>query len=991
VFFASFPRFSTFSPRLLRSESIKFWANRLGRAFLASRKTCVLHWLSRLLYSARTLSLKQLPPKSVLKGLARQGVDFTDEVLISAQTDINVEGEYAAQWLLATKRAHFVFDSDTAPEPLCSFTFPETLEFRIIPVVGSGLLQARVEGVWLDLLRFSNRIKYKFDRVLKRLKEIQSGEALTPEPVDRQDPHRCPGCGLMLDFVGEVCPKCLNHGAAITRLVTMLRPYWRAAGWMALLLLFGIGLDMAWPLLTRYLVDHVLVTSFSAHQQPFAVLTRFSARELLVFIVVGLASVQIMRGIVNVITTRMASRIGNALTYDIRGKLVHKLEQLDMAYYGKQETGSLVGRVAYDTDAVQSFITQITSGFLLQFLLVIVSFVMMFSLEPGLAFWALVPAPMVIAGAFIYWRYVHPRYQRNWDRSSKQAGILHGILSGIRVVKAFAQEETEYERFQKASMALRESRQVLDRTSAFFYPLMAVVFQIGGWIIWYVGGDRVLSTQVTLGTLMAFFGYLSMFYGPLGNLTNLTTWLTQFSTQMHRIFEVLDAPTVLPDATTPATIGKGRGEIEFKNVSFSYVRGIPVLKNLNFTIRAGERIGIVGRSGSGKTSLINLICRFYDVESGQILLDGTDIRDLSKSDLRSRLAVVLQESFLFCHGALKDNISYGRPSASPEQILTASRLASAHDFIMQHTLAYDSPVGERGESLSGGERQRVSIARAILCSPQILILDEATSNIDSEAERSIQLALEKVSSGRTTIIIAHRLSTIRDCDRIFVVENGEIVEEGSHHQLLRLNQRYASWIKIQQGEKAETADAVSEEPVSARAMKTTPDDSGIRWLSRSSTELLQTPQRELQAIVKGALYRGVFALRCFPIEHKDHYLSLRFVNESNMTQEIGIIRDLNEWSRKEQKLIRDSLSRRYLFHTIQRIHSIQKVSRFLTFSASTDLGDVEFMMRHNPDSGPRIGKADKLLIDIDKNLYILPESLLLSKADRGLLERYIYW
>jgi ATP-binding cassette subfamily B protein len=941
------------------------------------------------------------PPEEIRRALERLGV-APAEIVLCVSTDINFAGEYDVQWLVLTRPWLFVFDpgGEDRETPLFRFAVEEVEQFRTVSAVGSGLLQVKVEGFWLDLLRYSNRLKHDFDLALKRLDRLKRGE-IPPaiSAAEAQDPHRCSKCGLMLEAPGELCPRCLDRGAALSKVMQLLRPYWKTAAVLLALLAVGVALDMAWPLLTRYLVDFVLTDKPPAREHPFAFLATLSPSRQLGLVVIALACVQLVRGIVTAFTTRISGWVGNRMTFDVRGRLVKKLQELGLAYYSKQETGSLVGRVAYDTDAISSFISQITSGFLMQFFLVVISFAMMFSLQPELALWAVVPAPLVIAGAFIYWRYVHPHFQRYWDRSSRQAGLLNGILSGIRVVKAFAQEDNEYERFQRYSGSVRQSRDTLDLSAAFFYPLMGIIFQVGGWIVWYVGGKNVLRGQISLGTLMAFFGYLSMFYGPLGSLTNLTTWLTQFSTQIHRIFEILDTPTVLPQAAEPVQLGEARGEIDFDRVTFGYSRGAPVLKDVSFKVRAGEKIGIVGRSGSGKTSLINLLCRFYDVDDGQIRLDGQDIRAISKQDLRSRVSIVLQEPFLF-RGTLTENIVYGKPEASPEEIIAAAKAANSHDFVLRHPLGYDTSVGERGQELSGGERQRISIARALLCAPPVLILDEATSSIDSESELAIQMALEDVARSRTVIIIAHRLSTLQNCDRILVVENGQIQESGNHRELMALDGRYASWVRIQQGrsyiEMEEDGTPVND----ARATPLEPGPGELppisshqpRWLRPELDAFERGPRRELQLYLSGErTYRGVFALRCFPVRDSSRYISLRYMNPEGRIQEIGLIRDLAEWPESARKLIRESLNRRYFFHTIQEIRSIRKFAQFLTFRARTDLGDVEFIMRNHADAAQAYGDRGKLLLDVEDNLYLIPDVQGLTRADRDEFQRHIFW
>jgi ATP-binding cassette subfamily B protein len=325
---------------------------------------------------------------------------------------------------------------------------------------------------------------------------------------------------------------------------------------------------------------------------------------------------------------------------------------------------------------------------------------------------------------------------------------------------------------------------------------MGFIFGLGGLIIWFSGGQMVLEKYITLGTLMAFLGYVGMFYGPISSLTMFSNWLTGFLSAGQRVFEVLDSHSSLPQDPNPVHLPKVEGSIELKNVVFGYDPYTPVLKGVSMKVEPGQFVGIVGKSGSGKTTLVNLICRFYDAHEGQVLLDGVDVRKLSQDDLHRQVGLVLQEPFLF-RASIADNIAYGRPDANAFAVLDAAKAANAHDFIARRTSSYDTKLGENGAGLSGGERQRISIARALLCNPRILILDEATSSVDTESEQEIQKALAQICKGRTTIAIAHRLSTLKNADIIFVFDDGRIAESGTHEQLLEKQGIYHKLVMIQ--------------------------------------------------------------------------------------------------------------------------------------------------------------------------------------------------
>jgi ATP-binding cassette subfamily B protein len=403
-------------------------------------------------------------------------------------------------------------------------------------------------------------------------------------------------------------------------------------------------------------------------------------------------------------------------------------------------------------------------------------------MAPSLGLYVLIPTPFVIAAAFFYYRYMRPHFNRFWIARWRLNAMLNTFLAGVRVVKAFAQEDVEEARYHNRNETLLRSRLQVDLAWSKFYPLISFAFGAGGLIIWYAGGRAVLADKITLGTLMAFLSYLGMFYGPLSNLTQISQTMNRFLTISQRTFEMLDEEPQR-QAANPVRRPKLGGRIEFDNVTFGYDPYYPVIRDLNFSVEPGEMIGVVGHSGAGKTTLVNLLCRFYDVTQGAIRIDGVDLRELSMDEIRRQIGMVLQSPFLF-RGTLAENIAYGKPDATHTEILRATKAANAHDFITRLPEGYDTIVGEGGTGLSGGERQRISIARAILHDPRILILDEATSSVDTETERQIQSALGELVKGRTTIAIAHRLSTLYNADRILVLNHGRLEEQGSPRQLM---------------------------------------------------------------------------------------------------------------------------------------------------------------------------------------------------------------
>ncbi len=933
--------------------------------------------------------LLQRPPGSVEEFLRERGIGLSD-LLLCTDTDVDWSGRYEQQWLVATADHVLVLSGGPTPELLCEVEFTKATEFRCEGVVGSGILQARVDGLFVDLLRYSNRLGDRFARVARKLERRTRGEPLFIDSKDDVETRRCRGCGIMLEFAGEVCPRCVNKGAVLARMWSLMRPYRKSAVVMMSLLVVGIGLDLVGPKLTQHLIDRVLPGSPEAAVRMQAEPGGISAHlHMLLGVVAILAVVQLLRMAVNIINGRLSSRVGTAITFEMRGRLVQHLQQLSVSYYDRQQVGSLVAKVAYDTEALHGFVAQLTGGFLFQIAMVVLVGVMMFSINVKLALFTLVPAPLVAAGSIVFWRYIYPRYYKFWDASSKQAGMLSGMLSGVRVVKAFGQENRECGRFDKASDYLQRTRRGVDMSVSTFNPIMGLVFQLGGWIVWYIGGRDVLRGELTLGQLMAYFAYLWMFYSPLGALTQFTNWLTSFVTQAHRIFEILDTPIQIGEAKQPIRQPL-KGEITFESVTFGYNRHQQVLKDISLHIKPGEMIGVVGRSGSGKSTIVNLICRFYDVNEGRVLMDGMEIRDFAKDALRSQIGVVLQEPFLF-RGSILENITYGRPDATPEEVITASKAGNCHDFILRNAHAYDTWVGERGAGLSGGERQRISIARVLLTDPKILILDEATSSVDAESEAAIQSAMAELVKGRTTIAIAHRLSTLRNANRILVVDAGKIVEQGSHEALVENNGLYAKLVKIQ-GQLAPPPSIDKLALDAKEAPERVEQDYLPRWLAPDQVRIhLGNHNAPHVTVMNDRIYGGVYAIRCMPIRYPRKFISLRYLNHEKRETEIGMIRSIDEWPAEAQALIEQSLLKRYFVHQIQAIHSVEQFQGYLNFDVETDLGPIKFIMRWQGDKAHDYGAGGKMLIDTEENRYLIPDVATLPDRDRRVFQRFIYW
>ncbi len=561
-------------------------------------------------------------------------------VLLSTTSDLSLAGDLGGHRIVVTRENLAVVAEGLRPQLVSHLPLTSVERFRAQGAIGSGFLQAYVNDAWVDLARYSNTLATRFHLLADKLEDLRKSGEVVVHPEEEHDKIHCPRCGLRLASAGDSCLRCLPRKAIAGRLWTLLRPQWPTALGMCLMMLVGVAMELAPPKLQQYLVDGIL-------SQGDAAPNARSLLAALLLVVLALAATRVLLGVVNWAKGLLANKVGVELTFELRSQLVRKLHGLDVGYHDRHQVGPLVSRVAYDSEVLHSLLQQITGGFLLQIVQVIAVGIMLFSLNPKLALFTLIPTPLVIGGSLFFWRRIYPSYYRFWDSSSKQAGTLSGMLAGIRVVKAFAQEPREFDRFHRSSGHLRRSRIALEKATTSFSAIMALIFSLGGLIVWYVGGRDVLAGEMTLGSLMAFLAYLAMFYAPLSTLSQLTTWLTSFMTGCQRVFELLDTPTDTNDPVQPEPLPHVGGEVRFDNVSFGYERHRPVLKEVNFVVRPGEKIGIVGHSGSGKTTLVNLISRFYDVDSGRVLLDGVDIRDLSTSDLRRNVGVVLQSRFCF--------------------------------------------------------------------------------------------------------------------------------------------------------------------------------------------------------------------------------------------------------------------------------------------------------------------------------------------------------
>jgi ATP-binding cassette subfamily B protein len=584
----------------------------------------------------------------------------------------------------------------------------------------------------------------------------------------------CPSCGADLPVEGAVCEVCLpavtpRPASSLLRLLRFARP---RAGVIILgfvLTLASTAVGLIPPYMSVPLLNNVLIPRSNWHLVPWYLL--------------GLAGAAILTWLLSWARTYVMAWVSERIAADLRNVTYEHLQRLSLEYYGGKRTGDLIARLSSDTDRICNFLSINLLDFATDILMIALTAAMLTALDPVLAATTLLPFPII---AWLVHK-VRGRLRRGLQKGgrawSEMTSVLADTIPGIRVVKAFAQEQREVQRFRTSNDHVLHANDRVNDTWSFFGPMVNLLTQFGLLTVWAFGTWRVYQGHIDAGILVGFQLLISRFYIRLESMSRMVQATQRAATSTHRLFEILDRVPSVAEPVRPVHPERLNGEIEFRGVSFRHGNRT-ILDDINLTIRPGEMIGVVGPTGAGKSTLINLVCRFYDVGDGAIVVDGHDIRSFPVSDYRRNIGIVLQEPFLF-YGTIAENIAYGKPGASPEEIIAAARAARAHEFILRLPDGYDSLVGERGQSLSGGERQRISIARALLIDPKILILDEATSSVDTETEREIQAALDNLIRGRTTIAIAHRLSTLRRADRIVVLERGRIAEVGHEHDLLK--------------------------------------------------------------------------------------------------------------------------------------------------------------------------------------------------------------
>ena len=708
-----------------------------------------------------------------------------EQILVRVRGDLGADGGYADTWVAVTGNRAVVLTADGSAVDV---PVERMLSVRTEPLVGGGRLEIERFGEPTVAVPYSGTEAAKFSEVARGLEQLRKGEPFLINP--ELERTRCSRCGLLLPEKNGLCPACVRKWSTIKRIAAYMAPYKGRAAALALASVVTTGAELAPPLITKRLVDEVLVP---VGENPAPVDERLALLGALVLALVG---IRIGSWAAEWVHGWIVAWLGAQATADIRSQLYRRLEMLSLQFYDKRRVGALMARVTRDSGRLQEFLVDGLPYLVINAMMMlgILGFLLWMSWE--LTLYTLLPVPLLMIWGAVFWqrmRRLFTQYSMVWSSLTDRTAET---LNGIRVVKAFAQEERERGTFQKVN---RRATEIGIRTSVnrtVFHATITFLTGFGVLIVWLFGGKQVLSDEMTLGTLLAFYSFMWMVYGPLEWFGQVNSWMTSAFAGAERVFEVIDTEPESYQDPKAKRMRNIEGRVTFRDVTFGYDKSKPVLHGISADVAAGEMIGLVGKSGVGKTTTINLIARFYDVDHGAIEIDGVDIRDINLRDLRRQIGIVLQEPVLFS-GTIGENIGYGNPDANFEEIMRAARLANAHNFIMAKADGYETQVGEQGNNLSGGEKQRVAIARAMLHNPRILILDEATSSVDVDTEKQIQDALGRMVEGRTTFAIAHRLSTLRNADRLIVLDEGRIVQIGSHGELMSEKGAFRDLVELQ--------------------------------------------------------------------------------------------------------------------------------------------------------------------------------------------------
>ena len=710
-------------------------------------------------------------------------------VQLYAYADLDPALRLAATWF-AIGPTHLAVARSPGPGHISVFPLDRVTAVHEAPGLSATTLT--VLGPSTDppfaIVRYTHRQRRAFENVRYVIEERLAGRSASRHDADRM--YAAAVASPIRDTQALVAAR---EGAVVFRLLRYLRPYRRelAVGMGAAAVITAVGI--APPYIAGRLIDGVI------RPAQLGSLPIERAHAIAWLAVAAMALVYVVRQAAALVRLRLMAVVGERVARDLRNQLYEHIQRLSLSFFARKKTGGLITRVSADTDRLWEFLAFGIVDVSLSLVMLAGLSAVLLSLDWRLGLVMTLPAPLFCWLIYRHGESMTPRFLRTWRKWSRVTDVLSDTIPGVRVVKAFDQQTREIQRFIERNDDVTEEANRVHRLWTTFWPLLLLAVHATTVGVWALAVPRLLGQGEALstGTFVSFLLYATMFVAPIEVIGQMARTMNRATSSAHRVFEVLDTEPDVRDAIEPVRLSPVRGRVTFENVTFAYDGVRPVLRGIDFDVSPGDLIGLVGPSGGGKSTIVNLIARFYDVTGGEVRIDGVDVRRLDSGHYRRQIGMVLQDPYLF-HATVLDNIRYGLPDASLGDVVAAARSANAHGFIGKLPHGYDTMVGERGQTLSGGERQRISIARAILHDPRILILDEATSAVDTETEREIQEALERLIAGRTVFAIAHRLSTLRRASRLFVIADGRLVEAGTHDELLRIeNGRYRRLYELQ--------------------------------------------------------------------------------------------------------------------------------------------------------------------------------------------------
>ena len=710
-----------------------------------------------------------------------------EDVLFAVVGDLNLKGRYAESLMLFTKDKLVAFD-ECYENTTFELSYFEIANAEVKRLYGNAVFRVTLKNEKKkSILRFSYASAEVADAAAVFINAVNNGadyvyEAETVKSVYHKQRCFCPKCGRKLPNPEAECINCSGKGKIVSKFARYVIPEKKPLFICMLLSVAATALSLAPPYITKIMVDDVIPSKSSAK---------------LVTVLVALLGIYVLQYVMNGLRSYKLRLAGNRITLNLKKDIYEKAQYLPLSFYDKISTGSVINRVNSDASVIQAFIMKITQEAVVQAFTLVGLIIIMFSMSWKLALFSLIPVPVVVFAGRLFGKIIGPKYMRLWRRNASISTVLANSIPGVRVIKAFTNEAQTIKKFERYCDEWYKEDKKVAVPAAIFPSIITFLVTCGSIVVWFLGGQMVITgnSEISLGLLVSFVSYASMFYTPINFFANMSDSYQNTLASAEKILDIVDAE---PENNFGKgnTLERMKGKIEFKNVNFAFDRSKKVLSNINLTIEPGDIVGIVGTTGSGKSTLINLLMRYYDDYDGEILIDGVNIKDVDMKYYRDAIGYVQQEPLMF-RDTIFNNIAFGSGRVHVEQVIHAAEVANAHGFISKLPDAYDTMLGERGVGLSGGERQRVSIARAVLKNPSILIFDEATAAVDSETEHLIQGAIERLISGRTTLMIAHRLSTLRKANKIVVVDKGEIIECGTPEELLKMKGKYYKLVEIQ--------------------------------------------------------------------------------------------------------------------------------------------------------------------------------------------------